>query len=77
MGIATGDSFNSLEYLYREPESTLSKIFSEVLSTIFRAFQQFIVVYENQYTSNCNENVFDGNIVTILLCSRVNWTFLK
>lgn len=45
--LATGDSFKSLEYLFRVPESTISKFLPEVLSAISRALQPFIEVSEN------------------------------
>lgn len=42
--LATGDSFKSLEYLFRVPESTISMFLPEVLSAISRVLQPFIEV---------------------------------
>lgn len=42
--LATGDSFKSLEYLFRVPESTISKFLPEVLSAISHVLQEFIKV---------------------------------
>ncbi|KAJ8879426.1 hypothetical protein PR048_020034 [Dryococelus australis] len=39
---STGDSFKSLEYLFRVPEPTILKFLPEELSTISRALQTFI-----------------------------------
>lgn len=45
--LATGDSLKSLEYLFRVPESTISKFLPEVLTAISRALRPFIKVSEN------------------------------
>lgn len=42
--LATGDSFKSLEYLFRVPVSTISKFLPEVLSAISHALQEFVKV---------------------------------
>lgn len=44
--LATGDSLKSLEYLFRVPESTISKFLPEVLTSISCALRPFIEVSE-------------------------------
>lgn len=45
--LVTGDSFKSLEYLFRVPKSTILKVLPEGLSTISCGFQPFIKPSEN------------------------------
>lgn len=42
--LATGDSFKSLEYLFRVPESTISLFIPEVLTAISQVLEPFIKV---------------------------------
>lgn len=42
--LATGDSFGSLEYLYRVPRCTISTFFQEVCDAIWTALEDFIKV---------------------------------
>jgi len=42
--IATGDSFKSLEYLFRVPECTISLFVPEVLTAISQVLKPFIKV---------------------------------
>jgi len=45
--LATGDSFKSLQYLFRVPESTISIFLPEVLSAISFVLRPFIEVCKN------------------------------
>lgn len=45
--LATGDSFKSLEYLFRVPETTISKFIPYVLTAICCVLRPFIEVSEN------------------------------
>lgn len=42
--LATGDSFASLQYLYRIPKSTISKFIPKVLTAIYEVLEEYIKV---------------------------------
>lgn len=42
--LATGDSFKSLEYLFRVPKSSISKFIEEVMDAVCDALKEFIKV---------------------------------
>lgn len=42
--LATGDSFKSLEFLFKVPATTTSKFLADVLDSIYTALQEFIEV---------------------------------
>jgi len=50
--LATGDSFKSLEYLFRVPEPTISLFVPEVLTAISHVLKPFIKVSENKVITN-------------------------
>ena len=45
--LATGDSFKSLEYLFRVPKSSISKFIEEVLDAVCDALKEFMKVSKN------------------------------
>lgn len=45
--LATGDSFKSLEYLFRVPKSSISKFIEDVLDAVCDALKEFIKVRYN------------------------------
>lgn len=47
--LATGDSFKSLEYLFRVPECTISLFIPEVLTAISQVLEPFIKVQLYKY----------------------------
>ena len=48
--LATGDSFRSLEYLYRVPKSTISSFLVQVLEAVYEVLQEFIKVSVNNHS---------------------------
>ena len=50
--LATGDSFKSLEYLFRVPEPTISLFVPEVLTAISHILKPFMKVSENKVVTN-------------------------
>lgn len=42
--MATGDSFKSLEYIYRVPKCTISSFLVEVLEAVYEVLEEFIKV---------------------------------
>lgn len=53
--LASGDSFGTLEYLYRVPRNTISYFFQEVCEAIWTALEKFIKV---SYIFNEKDNQF-------------------
>lgn len=55
--LATGDSFKSLEYLFRVPETTISQFIPYVLTAICDVLRPFIEVSVNKlsFTNNAKE----------------------
>ena len=48
--LATGDSFKSLEFLFRVPKNTISKFIPETCEAIHKALQEFIKVSKLRYS---------------------------
>lgn len=47
--LATGDSFKTLQYIYRVGKSTICKFLPEVLHAIFEELQEYIKVKKLQF----------------------------
>lgn len=53
--LASGDSFISLQYLFRIPQSTISTIIPEVCDALYKALQpEFIKVISSQFIGQLN-----------------------
>lgn len=47
--LATGDSFKTLQYIYRVGKSTICEFLPEVLHAIFEEYKEYIKVKEQQF----------------------------
>lgn len=57
--LATGDSFQSLEFLFRIPEPTISKIVPEVLDSIYQVLANDYLKASLLFTIESNQHCFN------------------
>lgn len=50
--LATGDSFKSLEYLYRVPKCTISSFLVEVLEAVYEVLEEYLKVRNKELVIN-------------------------
>lgn len=68
--LATGDNFRSLQYLFRIPQTTISRIIPEVLEAIYKVLvDDFVKVIVSSYLLFFP---FDINNVSVI-CTRASW----
>lgn len=67
--LAAGDSFASLEYLYRVPKCTISKFLPQVCAAIYSALKDYLEVSNKAYTIIINESHY------IIYCQPQNYEF--
>lgn len=67
--LATGDSFKTLEYLFRVPKSSISKFIEEVMDAVCDALKEFIKVSEKKsstlYSLQYNIVIVFGKILKL------------
>lgn len=62
--MATGDSFKSLEYIYRVPKSTISSFLVDVLEAVYEVLEEFIKVRNKELVITNNINLVFPHIDT-------------